>query len=282
MIKDTGGVRIPKEDWDNLIILDGCRYDIFKNTYPSFEYLNGELSKKVSLGSGSPEFLTRNFSDRKYSDIVYTTSNPFVMKILNKSFHYTEHVWLEGWDEEHQTVLPQTMVEYSLRMLDNYPNKKHVFHFMQPHHPFIGKTRIKNDHGFVGAIAKSTDEEVPDVRLVWERLRAGELSVDEVWKAYEDNLRFVLKEIEEFVLSLEGKTIITSDHGNAFGERAKPFPTRVFGHGDRIRIPALVDVPWFEMNSRTRRDIRSGPTHNEANEQDIKNIEKKLEMLGYK
>jgi hypothetical protein len=40
------GVSVFKGDWDNLIILDACRYDIFAET----NTLSGDLSKRTSRG----------------------------------------------------------------------------------------------------------------------------------------------------------------------------------------------------------------------------------------
>lgn len=241
------------------------------------------MEKKISKGSGSPEFLRKNFQGDTFNDIIYVTANPFVKRELDDPFFHTEHVWLDGWDDEEETVLPSTMIKRTRALFDQYPNKRFILHFMQPHHPFIGETRLEDDPGFVGAIAKSTDEKVPDVEFVWEKLRRGKLDTDTVWKAYEDNLRFVLEEIQPFVRELDGKSVLTSDHGNAFGERARPFPTRVYGHGDRIRIPALVEVPWFVPEYDTRREITEGDPEQEpvTNTEDT-DIEQRLAALGYK
>ena len=35
-----------KEDWDNLVILDACRYDMFKK----LNTINGKLEYKISIG----------------------------------------------------------------------------------------------------------------------------------------------------------------------------------------------------------------------------------------
>jgi len=280
--QDTGGVSIPDADWDNLLILDGCRYDLFETFYRSEAHLDGTLEKRISKGSGSPEFLRKNFADWTFDDIIYVTANPFVKKVLDDPFFHTEHVWPDGWDDDEETVLPETMVERARTLLGEFPNKRFVLHFMQPHHPFIGETRIEDDHGFVGAIAKSTGEEVPDVEFIWEKLRAGKIDAETVWRAYEDNLRFIMDEIRPFVEEVDGKSVLTSDHGNAFGERAKPFPTRVYGHGNRIRIPALIEVPWFVPEYDTRRDITEGGQKTESRQSADADIEARLTALGYK
>ena len=41
---------------------------------------------------------------------------------------------------------------------------------------------------------------------------------------------------------LSGKTVITSDHSEAFGELTFPLPIRVYGHPGNVHIPVLVKV----------------------------------------
>ncbi|MBN1796133.1 MAG: hypothetical protein JW804_05620, partial [Sedimentisphaerales bacterium] len=66
-------VRILDEGWDYLIVLDACRYDYFERLYR--DYLQGGvLSKKVSSGTNTPEWLKMNF--KKRTDIIYITGNP--------------------------------------------------------------------------------------------------------------------------------------------------------------------------------------------------------------
>lgn len=48
---DTG-IDIIDQDWDNLIILDGCRYDYFKQQND----LNGQLQPVISKSSTSSKF----------------------------------------------------------------------------------------------------------------------------------------------------------------------------------------------------------------------------------
>ncbi|WP_139835154.1 alkaline phosphatase family protein [Halorubrum ezzemoulense] len=279
-MKENKGLYVADEDWDNLIILDGCRFDLFSETIDSYD-LGGELRKVASRGAGSPEFLRENFNRRELDDVVYVSANPFVRKVLDSPFHHTEHVWLTKWDEELETVTPSVMIEETVRLSNEFPNKKIISHFMQPHHPFIGEKQLESDPGFVGARAKSLDEEVPEARFVWEQLRQGKVTKSEVWEAYQDNLKIVLDQIGELIDELQGKTVITSDHGNALGERASPFPTRVYGHGDRIHIPALLEVPWYELPYTSRKSTISEKLEkNEQTTTDNK-ISERLESLGY-
>lgn len=46
-------LKVMREEWDYLIILDACRYDYFAAIWEN--YFDGELEKRVSLGSGTLE-----------------------------------------------------------------------------------------------------------------------------------------------------------------------------------------------------------------------------------
>ena len=286
------GTYVVERDWDDLFILDGCRYDLFEEVYRD-EYgdaLGGTLEKVTSRGSASTEFIAENYRGRDLSDTVYVTANPFVYQIPDDPFHYVDHVWTDGWDDDLETMPPDTMVERAVEVHEAYPDKRLVVHFMQPHYPFVGDFRLDEDPGYVGAVAKSMDDDAPDVDYVWDRLREGEVDEGDVWRAYADNLRLVLDEVRRLADAIDGKHVVTADHGNAFGERVGPFPTTTYGHDDYLHIPALVDVPWLELPAAERRDVTSGGRASEERDEgregerdhDEESIGQRLEALGYR
>src|SRR6056297_1717045 len=69
---NVNGIDIFSEDWDNFVILDACRYDIFRNQ----SELPGHLESRTSKGSSTVEFLKANFDGRDLRDTVYVTANP--------------------------------------------------------------------------------------------------------------------------------------------------------------------------------------------------------------
>lgn len=103
------GVQIMQEDWDNLVILDACRYDMFEK----LNNIEGKLEHRVSRGSSTTEFMLRNFQGNAFKDTVYVTANPLVNYDVPKSFLKIVPVWKYGWDEGLGTVLPETMLEYA-------------------------------------------------------------------------------------------------------------------------------------------------------------------------
>ena len=57
----NGKVKVMEEEWDYLIVLDACRYDYFEQMYREF-FNAGVLLKKISLGSGTSDWLRNNFN----------------------------------------------------------------------------------------------------------------------------------------------------------------------------------------------------------------------------
>ena len=269
-------------DWDTLILLDACRYDLFESVLDDHP-LPGKLSKRESLQSGTPGFLAENFAGGEFHDTVYVTANPYVTTDLESSqFHAVDPVWDDGWDEELQTVTPETMRDRALAAKEEYPNKRLIIHFLQPHIPFIGDERLDGMKTWrVRERAKGERETDPEerVRNPFDQLKSGERSKDEVWAAYRSNLERSMPAVETLLSELGGKTVVTSDHGNAFGEFAWPFPIRIYGHPLGVLIPPLIEVPWHVHDDGDRREITSEPP--EAVRSVSEDTADRLEKLGY-
>jgi len=62
-----------------------------------------------------------------------------------------------------------------------------------------------------------------------------------VMSYHEENLRIALESIADLIDSLDGKVVVTADHGEAFGEQG------VWEHHIETHIPPLVEVPWLEL-----------------------------------
>jgi hypothetical protein len=267
------GIDVFDEDWDTLCILDACRYDMFARC----SELPGRLERRASKGSATTEFLTANLDGRDLRDTVYVTANPQLYRnrdSIDVTFHDVIHVWREeGWDEEHGTVLPETVTEYALRAAEEYPNKRLVVHYMQPHYPFIGSETDFDKGHLTGARQEN----------VWNQLLQGTLDAepDDIWRIYEANLERALPHVEILMENLDGKTVVTADHGNMVGERAFPLPIREWGHPRGIYTDELVAVPWLVFENGPRREIRTGDSESQSETVDEGVVADRLRQLGY-
>jgi hypothetical protein len=271
------GTHVMDEDWDNLLILDGCRYDMFADRVD----LPGTLESSISLGSSSEEFMEQNFLGERFHDTVYVNANPFIPRLgLDEETFHAVVDCLSEWDPELQTIRPETVSQAAKTAHEQYPNKRLIVHFMQPHTSFIGdRGRELNAGGWL------MDHNVEDDPGIWNRLRDGQdVPLETVWEAYNENLDVVLSEVEELLDDLSGKSVITADHGNLVGERLGPIPTRrKYGHPYGVHTEELVKVPWFVVEGETRREVRADPpTESDSEGLSKTELEDRLEALGYR
>lgn len=272
-------VDVTTEDWDTLVILDACRYDMFErlNTLP------GTLESRLSLGSATDEFIRENFGSETYNDIVYVTANPRVNTSLEGQFHRIINVWEDGWDSDLQTVPPKTIADETVRANDRYPNKRIVSHFIQPHAPFIGEFGRKHfkNHSTLSNHVPDIESDENTSGNIWTLLRHRDVEIEAVKRAYEENLKITLPHVARIREAEPGKTVVTSDHGNLLGERISPFMRRFYGHPSRFQAPALIRVPWLEHDGGDRRDITTDQPESETTTDIDDAVEEKLEHLGY-
>lgn len=250
----NAGIDVVAADWDNLLILDGCRYDLFEARSP----LEGELEAVRSKASHSGEFMEANFAGRTLHDSVYVTANPFTYELDDGTFHAVENLLDTHWDESTQTVLPEDVVEATRRAHERYPDKRLLVHFMQPHFPFLGPTGRAFDHQGIDmhVEAGETDAAVnPWNAFVYD----DRLDFADVKRAYRENFDLVMPHVAELLAALSGKSVVTADHGNLLGERGWPVPLRLYGHPRGSRQDGVRVVPWFTVPGEERRTIVAEP-----------------------
>ncbi|RJT00193.1 hypothetical protein [Halococcus sp. IIIV-5B] len=270
---NTDGTAIFEEDWDSLLVLDACRYDLFATR----SSLPGRLERRRSRGSATTEFLRANLDGRDLRDTVYVTANPQIhhnSDSIQVDFHDVIHVWRDGWNDDHDTVLPETVTEAAARAAHEYPNKRLLVHYLQPHYPFID----------AGVAADTFRGSNPNI---WNQLLTGAADLDphEVWEMYAENLDRALPHVEELMDELGGKTVVTADHGNMVGERAFPLPIREWGHPRGIYTDELVAVPWLVYENGPRRKVTAEASTTATTDEDATDdddvVAERLRDLGY-
>jgi len=259
------GIDVMREDWDVLVILDACRYDLFESRHS----LQGELERKVSCGSDTREFLRGNVAGRELHDVVYVTANPMYFNFydeLHAEIHDVILVEPGTKTDANGVVSPETMARRSKEIAERYPNKRLVLHFVQPHFPFLDAPIVPD----------SSD------RNIWRDIFTGEIDTtrSEVWESYRKNFDRVHDVVKRLLPDLVGKIVVTSDHGNLIGERVWPFPFREWGHPIGLYVSELVTIPWLEVPWTERREqIPEPPISDEGPTQH--DVDERLEALGY-
>jgi hypothetical protein len=232
------GINFLEDSWDYAIVLDACRFDVFHQV----NTLEGKLEKKQSIGSMTTDWAAHAIM-KQYPDIVLVNANPFLSTthMKRKPFFKNIPAWKIGWDDELMVTPPWAMLDLSKKMAKRFPDKRIIFWFMQPHHPFI--------HSHMDFGWNMRDMMIggkKGLKSVWTAVKYGELTVEQIWEAYKNNLELTMPYVEKLVDYLKGTIIVTSDHGNCFGEMG------LFCHPYGTRIPPLIDVPLLTIEKKSR------------------------------
>ena len=195
----------------------------------------------------------------------------------NATRTFTEIIdsWERDWDSEENTVRPEDITDTAIEE-DN--SGKMVIHYIQPHRPFIScpqEQKVWNLNEKIDSMAKGEQADnqqslkrkmISSTKPVWDKffwklpyrvrwkikdlLRLDnphwgalvqEVGEEKVHEYYQEDLRMALKEVRRFVDQIDGKIIVTADHGEALGEHND------WGHQVGSDNPKQYTVPWLEV-----------------------------------
>lgn len=274
-----------ESDWDYCLVLDSCRYDVFEDVYD--EYLTGSLEKRESVGSSTPEWAYRTFTDSH--DIAYFSGNPFINSLgiplselkwgasCDYDWTATEHIsdvhdiWKEEWDDDLGTVPPEGLTAAFDRHREATEDaERTVLHYMQPHAPYLSR----GQGGKLGQIkeginrqAESDEEGVIEsigntVRPKLEKALEGSgfaqkaglwLELDPV-ELVRGGTRSTAMEYHERNLRIaleEIVDLIDRLDGDVVvtADHGEAFGEQgVWEHHIETHIPPLIEVPWLEVD----------------------------------
>lgn len=283
------GTNVFQRDWDGLIVLDACRVDALHEVSDEYEFLTVD-DTITSVGSTSFEWMNHTF-DTKYREEIQQTSHitgngytdsvlrgkgdtgnaamPFGPSEYNvvdpEEFEYLEELWQADFDDNSEWMIdgdvgsrvhPKYTTDRAIRAGREQSSERILIHYMYPHDPF--------------PLADSDELFRP-----FDSLRSGEITRDEAWEAYLDNLRFVLDEVERLLNNLDAeRVVITADHGEAFGEYG--FYRHVIG----CPLPCMREVAWAETSGADTGEYEPrAPAPEQTTE--TASAEERLEDLGY-
>lgn len=254
-------------EWDVLVVLDACRYDLFQEVapeHPVYEYFDS-VEPVYSCASSTPEWMEKvdSVPVEELSRTNYVSANGYFDTVHEDSFRDFEAVWEYGHDQELNTVPPDVMTDVSLQEYRGSDAERFVFHYLQPHAPFL---HCPGKYGSMDGYAKSH---------VWVQLERGQVDRDEVWRDYALNLAAVLEHVETIIRNVSGKVVVTADHGNGLGEWG------IFGHPDYVPVPGVKRVPWAEAEGLGLDEYEPSGEAEESKSGGRMSVEDHLQDLGY-
>jgi len=272
------GREVFEEEWDVLVILDACRHDLMKEVVEEEDY---EFLKPVdscySAAGTSDEWMNKNFGEKHYEKAQKTamvTGNPYSDTNLDeKDFEVLEEAWEYSYDKEKEAVLPRPITNSAIRIQREENPDKMVIHYMQPHYPFLNHDNLSEGfslEGFGKEIRKS----------VWDELLLDNITREELWEAYKDNLKEVIEEVNILRKNMDAdKMVITADHGNAIGTPLSE-EKFIYGHVAGLNIEPLRKVPWIETTA-TDTGEKLSKNNKEENKDKEEVVKEALADLGY-
>lgn len=260
------GTPIYEKDWDVLVVMDACRADLMDEVVDDYQWI--ETSGSVySLASTSPEWMEKNFVasySEEMAKTAYVNGNPWSQEILAPNdFSLLDEVWKYSWDDDLKTILPEALTDRAIRVHREKRPDRMIVHYMQPHHPYVRDPLSDGLHlEYLGQEHNS----------VWRMLREGDVTFEDHWSRYRDNLRYVLDHIAVLRRNIDAETVVlTADHGNLFGEFG------LYGHIRYVPVPALKKVPWALTSAEDTGEYEPTLEPEDASP----DVKRRLEDLGY-
>jgi hypothetical protein len=303
-------------DWDVLLILDACRTDLMLEVADDYDYIDG-VGEFTTAASSTTGWTEANFDDRFETEMAttgYVTGNPNSVNIGDHEFpdtcecgadvtpnsderhqsgRYTcgscetvidgdrrhpfgefVEAWRYNWDNDVGTIHPESVTSHAIEMIRETDLDRYIVHYNQPHQPFVD-----DNLGEQTRIAAEGAEKESDASNIWTELEHGAVETDTVWRAYRENLTYVLDSLPLLFENVDAETVaISSDHGNALGELG------VYGH-PRATMPldVLVDVPWIETTAENIDEVDPETLRTDSDDSisEADDVERRLADLGY-
>jgi hypothetical protein len=257
-------------EWDLLVVLDACRAGWLSAVSAEYQILS-EVGSIYSVGSHSAEWINNTFSERYEEQIqncTYVTANHHSKWMNPDRFARFEDVTNYEADGKPLPAPPAHVVsDQAIRVGRNTNWNKMIVHYMQPHKPFLTRGGERRDVSI--AAEWSTGYKM------YRKVINGDLTRNELERAFINNLRYVLYEVELLMENINAPTVaITSDHGNALGERF------LWDHSRGINHPSVRRVPWAECSAEDRESIEPAQYH--TIDKNNKQVEERLRQLGYR
>jgi len=228
--------RIDGVGWDALIILDAGRYDTFAETYEDYEPLSdGDLDRVHNGEIGfTANWMAHHFPGT-YDAMFFHGGQPIYSMEGGTTWDEREHFTGEiasypeyEWDESVGTCWPRGVNEIVRQSAT--PEDRIVVRYLCPHPPFPGMVELTRGRG-------------NRTRQIAKAVRSGDVSVEDVWGAYDQWYHAGLGAAASLAEWAGGRVVVTADHGECLGGCGQWFHGPIPGSHDPH--DHLVEVPWL-------------------------------------
>ena len=236
--------------WGTLLILDACRYDVFKEVAGELD-LKGELQCADSGVLGTSSWYYKNWRGQPgQTNITAVVANPWGLRYPLK-FEQVIKAWDSGMNCA--KVDPDRTMDFYRKFASG---KRAMVHFVPPHQPFLGE-KGKAVYEKLGI----NMEQREGTKWDWENNkkftaltqvqkllstygRSGHWG--EVKDAYKENVNFIVTKIKKWLPEFLPPVVITADHGEVVGEGGKD-EKGGYGHCHNQPNVRMIQrlVPWF-------------------------------------
>jgi len=285
-------------EWDVLVILDACRVDQMQAVADEYDCV-GEVNSVWSQASCSIDWIRKTFRGHpeRAAECAYITANPFAdhdtadapsADLRELPMAQFEPLYEYEWAEVPAppasprgaiaTVPPEVVTEYAIdawRRRRETGAKRMIVHYMQPHEPYITHPEWgSGDHELLEDLVYGDADMVG--QSVWQAIRDGEtdVTVAELWQAGVENLRWVMDDIQQrLVTNCDAEIVLSADHGNAMGEWGE------WHHPPGAIAPSVRKVPWVRVAGRDDETVQ--PSLAREDSRDVA-TDAQLAALGYR
>lgn len=245
--------------WNYLVVLDACRYDVFAEVT---QERYGKRPLKLDTRCHCTSWWYRKYWKPHKNDVHLISSNPVPFHKHSGWHSYKQFksaTWADFASVRANAVTGDILQRFKIQGVNVFdpvvalevfaaikvPGERYVVHLMPPHLPFLG-LRGRKLFEYLG-LGMTEDRNV--YKAIQDYGRAGHW--DTVRKCYRENVEYALDALERYArLFRDGRLVITADHAELIGE-----PTfdeeGIYRHARYVNVPELWMtqriVPWMEI-----------------------------------
>jgi|GEM_PF-1507258 len=236
--------RLDADEWDVLVLLDACRYDVLAATAS-----NAVIDNARSPASATPEFLSIARERGVFDGATYVSGNP---QSDDNRPGDVEHVpvFKSDWDDGLATVPPEPLYRTAEDHLADSGAGPVVVHTMQPHYPHLCEIADETQALPGGLHPHYLDESQRNEKLQ-ALLANGYIDLNRARESYKRSVRFAWERASDFAARAAARghrVVISADHGEVFGNIG------FVEHPQGVPLSKLRTVPWVVFEPSRRDD----------------------------